>query len=325
MQLRALGGSGLLVSVVGLGTNNFGMRDDVEAAPVVARALDLGITLFDTAASYGDGRSERTLGAALGARRKEAVIATKWGGSAPPVPGVTPPPVRGGSRDQIMKSVERSLRNLGTDYIDLYQYHRPDGATPIEETLRALDDLVRQGKVRYLGVSNMPAWQVVDAQWTARHLGLNRFVACQDGYSLLNRAVVEPELAKVMQAEGLGLLPFFPLAGGMLTGKYRRGESFPQGSRFAAMSRFSAMFTTDRNWEMVERLTSFARARGHTITELAFSWLAAQRCVSSIIAGATRPEQVQENVAAVGWALSPEDLAEVDRITGKPGAPSSFG
>jgi len=325
MQLRALGNSGLLVSVVGLGTNNFGMRDDVEAAPVVGRALDLGITLFDTAASYGDGRSERALGAALGARRKDVVIATKWGGAPAPVPGVTPPPSRGGSRDHIMKAVERSLRNLGTDYIDLYQYHRPDGATPIEETLRALDDLVHQGKVRYLGVSNMSAWQVVRAQWTARHLGLNPFVSCQDGYSLLNRAVVEPDLAQVMQAEGLGLLPFFPLAGGMLTGKYRRGESFPQGSRFAAMGRFSGMFTTDRNWELVRRLTEFARARGHTITELAFSWLAAQPCVSSIIAGATRPQQVEENAAAVGWTLSPDDLVEVDRITGKPAAPSPYG
>jgi aryl-alcohol dehydrogenase-like predicted oxidoreductase len=325
MQLRALGNSGLLVSIVGLGTNNFGMRDDVEAAPVVHRALDLGITLFDTAASYGDGRSERALGEALGERRKDVVIATKWGGGAPPVPGVTPPEARGGSRDHIMKSVERSLRNLRTDYIDLYQYHRPDPKTPIEETLRALDDLVHQGKVRYLGVSNMPAWQVVRAQWTARHLGLNRFIACQDGYSLLNRAVVEPDLVNVMQSEGIGLLPYFPLAGGMLTGKYQRGENFPRGSRFAAMGRFSSMFTTDRNWDLVRQLSEFARTRGRTVTELAFSWLAAQSFVASVIAGATRAGQVEENVAAVGWTLTADELAEIDRITGKPAPASPFG
>lgn len=322
MQQRCLGKSGLLVSVVGLGTNNFGMRPDVDAKSVVHRALDLGITLFDTAASYGSGRSEQALGAALGERRKDVIVATKWGGLAvPPVPGAKE--FRGGSRDYIMKAVEKSLKDLNTDYIDLYQFHRPDPKTPIEETLRALDDLVRQGKVRYLGVSNMPAWQVVEAQWTARHLGLNAFVSCQDHYSLLNRAVVESDLLQMMQSYGMGLLPFFPLASGLLTGKYRRGQPFPEGSRFAVIGRLSSMFATDKNWEMVEQLTEFAKTRGHTLIELAFSWLAAQPLVASIIAGATQPEQVEQNVASVGWALRSEELAEVDRITGKPALASA--
>jgi aryl-alcohol dehydrogenase-like predicted oxidoreductase len=316
MQMRQLGRSGLLVSVVGLGTNNFGMRQDVAAQPVVDKALELGINFFDTAASYGNGRSEQALGAALGARRKDVIIATKWGSPGfPPLPN--PKEFRGGSRDYIMKAVEQSLRDLQTDYIDLYQFHFPDPKTPIEETLRALDDLVRQGKVRYTGASNMSAWRLVEAQWSARHLGLNSFVSAQDGYSLLNRSVVEPDLQQVMLSYGLGLLPFFPLASGLLTGKYKRGEAYPQGSRFAAMGRLSERFTSERNWDLTEKLQSFVTERGHSLTELAFSWLAAQPAVASIIAGATQAEQVVQNVAAVNWALSSEELAEVDRLTGK--------
>jgi aryl-alcohol dehydrogenase-like predicted oxidoreductase len=317
MQMRALGKSGLLVSVVGLGTNNFGIRQDVAAGPVVDRAIELGINFFDTAASYGNGRSEQQLAKALGARRKDVIIATKWGSPGfPPLPN--PREFRGGSRDYIMKAVEKSLKDLDTDYIDLYQFHFPDLETPIEETLRALDDIVRQGKVRYIGTSNMSPWRVVEAQWTARELGRSGFISCQDGYSLLNRTVVEPDLQQVMQRYGLGLLPFFPLASGLLTGKYKQGEAFPAGSRFAAMGRMSERFTSERNWQMVEQLTKFATDRGHSLVELAFSWLAGQPSVASIIAGATQPDQVSQNAASVGWSLSNQELAEIDRITAKP-------
>jgi aryl-alcohol dehydrogenase-like predicted oxidoreductase len=320
MQLRPLGSSGLLVSVVGLGTNNFGMRKDVVPGPVVHEALDLGINFFDTAAGYGYGRSEQALGEALGSRRKEVIIATKWGMAGSPSPDAKE--FRGGSRDYLMKAVEQSLRDLQTDYIDLYQFHFPDLRTPIEETLRTLEDLIRQGKVRYTGVSNMPAWRVVEAQLTAQQLRCNPFVSCQDGYSLLNRTVVEPELQQVMLKYGLGLLPFFPLASGLLTGKYRRDAAFPEGSRFATIRRLSDRFTTERNWDLTDQLQKFADDRGHTLVELAFSWLAAQPAVASIIAGATQPGQVRQNAAAVQWALSADDLAEIDRITGKPaGAP----
>jgi aryl-alcohol dehydrogenase-like predicted oxidoreductase len=315
MQLRPLGQSGLLVSVVGLGTNNFGMRDDVDARAVVARAIDLGINFFDTAESYGHGRSERVLGEALGERRKDVLIATKWGGVGfPPLPGPHKDK-RPGSRDYIMKAVEASLANLKTDYIDLYQFHRPDPHTPIEETLRAVDDLVKAGKVRYIGVSNMPAWQVVDAQWTARELGLHRFICCQDEYSLLQRSTYEQGLKAMMQAHGLGLLPFFPLASGLLTGKYRRGEPYPPGTRFALAGPLAGRFANDRTWPIVERLTAFAASHGHTLLDLAISWLAAQPLVASVIAGATRADQVALNVAAAEWRLTPDELAEVERIT----------
>jgi aryl-alcohol dehydrogenase-like predicted oxidoreductase len=287
---------------------------------VVHEALEAGINFFDTAAGYGNGRSEQALGEALGSRRKEVIIATKWGSQGfPPPPN--PKEFRGGSRDYIMKAVEKSLRDLQTDYIDLYQFHFPDLQTPIEETIRALEDLVRQGKVRYTGLSNMPAWRVVEAQWAAKQLGANPFVSCQDGYSLLNRTIVEPELQQVMLKYGLGLLPFFPLASGLLTGKYRRGEAFPEGSRFAALGRMSERFATERNWGLTEQLQKFVDDRGHTLVELAFSWLAAQPAVASIIAGATRPEQIRQNVAAVEWKLTADDLAEIDRITGKPVPP----
>jgi aryl-alcohol dehydrogenase-like predicted oxidoreductase len=284
---------------------------------VVDKALELGINFFDTAASYGNGRSEQALGKALGARRKDVIIGTKWGSV-----GLPPPPVpkefRGGSRDYIMKAVEQSLRDLNTDYIDLYQFHFPDPKTPIDETLRALDDLVRHGKVRYIGASNMSAWRLVDALWTSKQLGLNSFVCAQDGYSLLNRSGVEPDLQQVLSSYGLGLLPYFPLASGLLTGKYKRGESFPQGSRFAVMGRLSERFTSDRNWEVTEKLQSFVAERGHGLIELAFSWLAAQPAVASIIAGATRVEQVVQNAAAVNWVLSSEELAQVDQLTKPP-------
>ena len=312
MTLRNLGTSGLQVSLVGLGCNNFGGRLDLDRTrQVVHRALDLGITLFDTSDSYGQGGSETQLGQILGERRKEIVLATKF---CSPMDEVGR--LKGASRGYIMHAVEASLRRLQTDWIDLYQLHRPDPLTPIEETLRALDDLVRQGKVRYIGCSNLPAWQVVEAQWTAKHLNLNAFVSYQDEYSLLFRSP-EKELMPAAKAYGLGGLPYFPLASGLLTGKYQRGKTLPEGARLTITPSMADKYLTEANWSRVERLQAFVAARGHTLLELAFSWLAAQPTVSSVIAGATRPEQLEANVKAVDWSLSAEELAEVDRITAK--------
>jgi aryl-alcohol dehydrogenase-like predicted oxidoreductase len=316
MQLRQLGQSGLQVSLVGLGANNFGFRDDLDVGATVGRALDLGINFIDTAESYGDGKSEANLAAALGARRHDVVIGTKWGIFRGP--DGTIPDIRIGSRSYIMRAVERSLRHLKTDYIDLYQFHRPDPATPIDETIRACDDLIRQGKIRYVGLSNMPAWQVVEAQLMARELGAGRFISCQDEYSLLRRDVVEPDLAAVMARFGLGLLPYFPLASGLLTGKYQRDQEAAPGTRFAVMKPVAGRFGTERNWALVDRLAEFARARDRTLLELAFAWLAAQPSVASIIAGATRPSQIEANVAASSWTLDAAALAELDTITFRP-------
>jgi aryl-alcohol dehydrogenase-like predicted oxidoreductase len=313
VKQRNLGKSGLLVSVVGLGCNNFGGRIDLEASrSVVHKALDLGITLFDTADMYGNqGGSEECLGQILGDRRKDIVLATKFG-----IAMDAAETLKGASRRYIMTAVEASLNRLKTDWFDLYQLHRPDKLTPIEETLRALDDLVRQGKVRYIGCSNMPSWQVVEAQWTARHLGLNAFVSCQDEYSLLARDI-ERELLPAMQACGMGLLPYFPLASGMLTGKYRRNAPKPEGARLSYMQGLSDRYMTEANWQIVERLADFCATRGHSLLELAFSWLAAQPAVASVIAGATKPGQVEENVRAADWALTAEELTEIDGITRK--------
>jgi aryl-alcohol dehydrogenase-like predicted oxidoreductase len=313
MEERALGKSGPKVSLVGLGCNNFGGRIDLEASrKVVHRALDAGITLFDTADAYGNrGGSEECLGQILGARRRDVVLATKFG-----LPMDEAETLKGASRRYVLAAAEASLRRLRTDWLDLYQIHTPDPATPIEETLRALDDLVRQGKVRHVGCSNLPAWQVVEAQWTSRHLGLAAFTSCQDEYSLLVRDI-DRELLPAMQAYGLGLLPYFPLASGLLTGKYRRGAPPPAGARLGYMKGLADRYLTEANWPVVEGLEAFAAKRGRTLLELAFSWLLARPAVSSVIAGATRPEQVEQNVAAVGWALTAEDLAEVDRLTRK--------
>lgn len=311
MKHRNLGHSGLSVSLVGLGCNNFGGRLDLEATrKVVHKALDLGITLFDTADIYGErGGSETQLGQILGERRKDIVLATKFGMD------MDDERKKGASRRYIMQAVEDSLRRLRTDWIDLYQLHRPDPLTPIEETLRALDDLVHQGKVRYVGCSNLPAWQVMDAQWTARSEGLTRFISCQDEYSLLVRDP-ERELIPAMQANGLGLLPYFPLASGLLSGKYKHGQTIPEGTRFTAQ-RYVDRFMTEENWAIVDKLQAFCDARGKSLLQLAFSWLAAQPAVSSVIAGATRPEQLEQNVQAVEWALTVEELAEVDTISRK--------
>ena len=313
MEERNLGKSGLRVTLVGLGCNNFGGRIDLAATrAVVHKALDLGITLFDTADIYGEkggqkGGSERELGEVLGPRRKDVILATKFG-------RVMGPKEQGGSRRYIMQAVEASLARLRTDWIDLYQFHIPDPATPIEETMRALEDLVRQGKVRYVGASNFAAWQLVEANWTAKAAGASPFIANQEEYSLLMREA-EAELIPAMQAAGIGFLPFFPLASGLLTGKYKHGAPPPEGTRLAREPRMAKRFLTETNIVRVERLTSFCAARGKSLLELAFSWLAAQPAVASVIAGATRPEQLEQNVRAVAWRLTPEELTEIDAIT----------
>ncbi|MFM6849513.1 MAG: aldo/keto reductase [Terrabacter sp.] len=312
MTYRQLGDSGLTVSTVGIGCNNFGRRVDQDGTNAVVRqAIDSGITLFDTADIYGQGASEEMLGLALGSERENVVVATKFGmdmqGSNGPDWGVR------GSRRYVRKAVEASLRRLGTDWIDLYQLHRPDPLTPIDETLAALDELVQEGKVRYIGSSNFTGWQVVDADWTARAAGTARFVSAQNEYSLLERDV-EEELVPACEHVGVGLLPFFPLASGLLTGKYRRGESAPTGTRLAGLpDRLAAA-----DWDTIERIEAYAVQRDLRPIDVAIGGLAAQPAVASVIAGATRPEQVVENVRAGLWEPTAEDLAELDEITAPP-------
>ncbi len=313
MEFRNLGSSGLRVSAIGLGCNNFGGRLDLEATRlVIHKAFDLGITLFDTADVYGDrGGSETLMGQVLGEQRKNIVLASKFA-----MPMSDDGAKSGGSRRYVMNAVEDSLRRLRTDYLDLYQMHQPDPRTPVDETLRALDDLIRQGKVRYVGCSNFRAWQVVEAVWTARELGATGFVSCQDEYSLLVRDGAERDLMPAMHRYGLGLLPYFPLASGLLTGKYRRNAPMPEVARLTTTKRLAERYLTDRNWAVSEKLADFAAERGHTMPELAFSWLLARKPVASVIAGATRPEQLEENVRAGDWKLSDDEMAEIDRLTG---------
>ena len=313
MDIRNLGGSGLRVSAVGLGCNNFGQRTDLETSrKVIHKAIDLGITLFDTADIYaGRGGSETVLGEVLGHRRKDIVLATKYA-KAMSDDGTK----QGASRRYIMTAVEDSLRRLKTDYIDLYQQHDFDPLTPIEETLRALEDLIRQGKVRYIGCSNFPAWRVAEAQFTARGINTHAFVSCQDEYSLIVRDN-EKDLFPAAQAYNLGILPFFPLASGLLTGKYKRGAAAPADTRFAKMQYLSDRYMTEANFNLVQKLQDFVNARGRTMLELAFSWLAARPQVSSVIAGATGVEQIEQNVKAIGWKLTADEMAEIDAIKKK--------
>src|ERR1700710_2076309 len=287
MQIRNLGGSGLRVSAVGLGCNNFGQRTDLETSrKVIHKAIDLGITLFDTADIYaGIGGSETVLGEVLGDRRKDIVLATKFS-KAMSTDGTK----QGAARRHIMSAVKASLKRMKTDWIDLYQEHDYDPLTPIEETLRALDDLVRQGKVRYIGNSNFPSWRIAEAEFVARQIGVNKFVSCQDEYSLVVRDI-EKDLLPAAKEYNLGLLPFFPLASGLLTGKYQRGSAAPDDTRFAKMPALRDRYATPRNEDIVEKLQAFTEKRGHSMLELAFSWLAAQPQVSSVIAGAPRVEQ----------------------------------
>ena len=289
------------------------MRLDLEQTrAVVDRAFDLGITLFDTADMYGGrGGSETQLGKILGHRRKDIVLASKFG-MAMSDDGTK----IGASRRYIMSAVEDSLRRLKTDWIDLYQLHQPDPLTPLDETMQALDDLVTQGKIRYIGCSNLPSWQVVESQWISKSMGLNRFVSCQDEYNILNRNV-EAELIPAMQKYGCGLLPYFPLASGLLTGKYKRTE-MPEGARLTDMPTFAnRIYLTDENFDIVDNLHKFANKTGHSILELAFGWMASRPTTASIIAGATKPEQIDANVAAVNWVLSQSEIDEVNKISAR--------
>ena len=313
MTYRQLGASGLTVSTVGIGCNNFGGRmADADVPTVVDAAIDAGITLFDTADIYGGsggpGRSETLLGEALKGKRDQVVLATKFGmdmqGTNGPDWGVR------GSRRYVRLAVESSLRRLQTDWIDLYQMHRPDPSTPIEETLEVLTDLVHEGKVRYLGSSNFAGWQVLDADWTARTGGLEPFVSDQSEYSWLSRGI-EEELVPALEHTGKGLLPYFPLASGLLTGKYKRGADAPAGSRLAGADQLA-----DADFDTIEALGSFAEERGLTMLQVAIGGLAAMPTVGSVIAGATSVEQVRSNVAAGTWEPSAADLGELVRITG---------
>ncbi len=312
MELRNLGSSGLRVSLVGLGCNNFGMKlDAAGTAAVVNAAIDAGITLFDTADMYGGrGGSEEHLGAALGARRKDIVLATKFGWEMDDAGKL-----RGASRGYIVQAVEASLRRLKTDWIDLYQLHKPDPFTPIDETLRALDDLIRAGKVRYVGSSNFAAWRSAEAEFVARELGVARFVSCQEEWNVLNRAI-ERDVVPMMREYKLGMLPFFPLASGLLTGKYKR-DAMPKGARLTDNPKFANRgYVNDDNFAKVEKLEAYAKSQDRSLLELAFGWLASQSVTASVIAGATKPEQIASNVEAAGWAMTAADLAAIDGIVG---------
>jgi aryl-alcohol dehydrogenase-like predicted oxidoreductase len=316
IEQRPVGNSSLRVSAIGLGCNNFGRTLDLAASrPVIHQALDLGITFFDCADVYGRrGGAETILGEVLGPRRKDIVLGSKFGRRMDEEGRLM-----GGSRAYVRSALEASLRRLKTDWIDLYQYHLLDRATPIEETVAALDELVREGKVRHVGCCHMPLATVTAALAHARAHRLAPFVACEDEYNLLARDI-EDELLPVIRAQGLGLLPYYPLASGLLTGKYRRGEPFPPGSRFATVTdrNYAGDFINEANWTQLERLSAFARTRGRAIIELAMSWLVAQPLVSCVIVGATKAEQIEESVRAAGWALTRADMAEIDAICAAP-------
>lgn len=317
MEYRNLGRSGLQVSALGLGCNNFGGRCDLEQTEaVVHRAIELGITCFDTSDIYPPGgkkgSSEEYLGQALQGHRREVVLATKFGGPMGEGPGWS-----GTSRRYIRFAVQESLRRLQTDYIDLYQVHFPDAKTPIDETLGALDDLVHEGLVRYAGCSNFSAWQIAEAHWVARSEHLTPFVSAQNQYSLLERGV-EREVLPACAKYGLGLIPYFPLASGFLTGKYRPGESAPPGTRFGEGWRGADRVLNEGNFATLQRLEQFADEHGHSVLEAAIAWLVAQPGVGTVIAGATKPEQVEANVQAAAWRMTPDEVAEVAEIT-KPG------
>lgn len=309
MEYRNLGRSGLKVSTVGLGCNNFGWTIGLEdSRAVIDAAIDAGITFFDTANVYGKGGgSETMMGEILGDRRKQIVLGTKAGLAMPDGS-------KGGSRANIVRAFEESLIRLKTDYIDFYQFHWSDPDTPIDETLRAMDDLIRAGKVRYIGCCNLAAWELVEAEYIARELGTNRFIGTQAELSLLRREN-ETALIPALAAYGIGFLPYFPLASGLLTGKYKR-DAIPEDSRFAKLDTMAGRYLTDENWDKTEKLAAFCEARGRTMVELAFSWLLTRPTVASVMAGATKPAQIEANVAATGWALTKDDLAEIDKITG---------
>ena len=313
MQDRNVGHSGLKLSAIGLGCNNFGWQIDKETSRlVVDTALDMGVTHFDTADIYGDGspqnNSETMLGELLGKRRKDVVIATKFGMKTMDISDG----LLGASRQHIMRAVEDSLKRLKTDWIDLYYLHQPDPLTPMEETLRALDDLIDQGKIRYCACSNLPAWKVTDAHWTAKHHNLKGFIAAQNEYNLVARGA-EAELLPALDEAGMGLIPYFPLASGLLTGKYKQGASHSTDTRFGRTPMMANYYGSDANWATVNALTDYAAAHDRSLIELAFAWLLAKPGVASVIAGATKPEQVRSN-ASMSWVLTPQQVGEIDAL-----------
>jgi aryl-alcohol dehydrogenase-like predicted oxidoreductase len=312
MEYRTLGNSGLKVSEVGLGGNNFGWwADEPTSATVIDAAVAAGINFIDTADIYDRGHSEEYIGRALKGKRQQVIIATKFG-----MPMGQGPNERGGSRQYILKAAEASLRRLQTDYIDLYYMHAADATTPIEETLSALDGLVKSGKVRYLGCSNFAPWQVSEAMWTAKADHFASFVVVQQQYNLLAREI-EKELVPCCQAHKLGLIPYSPLANGFLTGKYKKGQEPPKDSRIGAASNMPGMraILNESNWDKLAKLESFATERGHTVGELAVAWLLAKPWLASVIAGARKPEQVNANVNAAKWKLTQDEVNAVDTIS----------
>ncbi len=310
MHYRTLGNTGLKVSAVGLGTNRFGGKVDFPTVnEILSAALDAGINFLDTADMYQKGRSEESIGEALKGRRDKFVVATKFY-----YPTGEGPNERGGSRYHILEAVEASLRRLQTDYIDLYQMHRWDAETPIEETLRALDDLIQAGKVRYIGASNFTAWQLVTANAAAQSHGWTPFATIQPHYHMLERGI-EAELIPACVYHNIGILPYFPLAGGFLTGKYRADAPPPPGSR-GEESSYVQGYMTPENYARLEKLGAFAEERGHTMVELAHAWLLAQPQISSVISGVTRVEHVFSNASGADWQLSAEEVAAVNEILG---------
>ncbi|MGO9558961.1 MAG: aldo/keto reductase [Acidimicrobiales bacterium] len=307
MRMRQLGNSGLTVSVIGLGANNFGWRLDVEKSrPVIESAIEAGINFIDTSDSYDTGNSETILGEVLKGRREEVVIATKFGSNMNGTNG--PDWGARASRRYVHRAVEASLRRLQTDWIDLYQLHRLDGVTPHEETLGALDDLVHEGKIRYAGSSNFPAWQATEADWIAKTRGITRYISAQNHYSLLERTI-ELDLIPTCLAHGISVIPYFPLANGLLTGKWKRGDDAPEGSRLSGRNAPS-----DKTFDVIEGLAAVAEQAGITLSELALAGLAAQPAVGSVIAGATSAEQVRANAAAGDIELAADVLAEIDQV-----------
>lgn len=309
MEYRKLGNSGLKVSEVGLGGNNFGWwADEATSVSVINHALDMGITFIDTADGYAQGQSEAFVGKAAKDRRSQVIIATKFG--APMGKG---PNERGASRYHVMEAVDASLRRLQTDYIDLYQLHLLDPSTPIEETMRALDDLIRAGKVRYIGCCNIAAWQLCEALWTSKTNGLASFITLQMRYNILERQI-ESELYPCCQAYNVGVVPWGSLCGGFLTGKYRQGEKGPAGARLSEPMPFYDYIMTEANWKKLDGLKDFAAQCGHTVGELAIAWLLSRDRVCSVIAGARTIEQVSENVKAAEWKLTADELTQIEAI-----------
>ena len=309
MEYRRLGNSGLQVSVIGLGTNNFGPRMDYPTAERVLRqAVDAGINFIETSNTYGEGQAETFIGKALRGNRTQVLVATKVASNIGDGPNM-----HGASRKHIMDQVDLSLQRLQTDYLDLYQIHYYDSFTPMEETLRTMDTLVQQGKVRYIGCSNFAAWQVADAMGVARALGVEPLISVEPEYSMLKRAI-EKELLPCCKRYNLGILPYFPLASGFLTGKYKRGQQAAAGTRFSVQKQRAETILTPENFDVLEKLEAFAAARSHPLVELAFAWLLAHPQVSSVIAGATTPEQITANAKAADWHLSAAEMQDLDGI-----------